>query len=104
LRSAASNCLPSSAITVHSVFATAVALRGASVIAASSPNTSPGFTAPTSFRPAISATSPLRSRYILLALASRRLPFSFSLKIVVPAATRSPLPTALKNASATRGS
>ena len=47
---------------VQSVFATAVALRGAWVIAAISPKISPFFTVPIGFLPASRLTSPSSSR------------------------------------------
>ena len=101
--SAAVNCLSSSAITRHGVFATAVALRGESLIAAISPKISPTLTAPSGLPLAASPTWPSSSRYILSRLSRMRLAFSFSAKNTVPAATASSLPTDSKNARAIAG-
>ncbi len=97
------NCFSSSEITSQAVCAWAVALRGDSLMAAISPNTSPGRTLPTGWPRASSATSPRSRRYILSRLSSRRLAFSFSAKNRVPAATVSALPADSKNARATAG-
>jgi hypothetical protein len=58
LRSPDWNSRSSSAITSQAPFATAVALRGDCVMAASSPKISPAFTVPIALRPASRLTSP----------------------------------------------
>ena len=102
-RNAARNCLSSSEITRQAVLATAVALRGDSVIAAISPKISPGLIGPIGLPLATSMTSPSSRRYILSRLRRMRLAFSFSMKNLAPAGTDSSLPADSKNARAIPG-
>src|SRR5258706_9510233 len=95
--SAALKLRSSSESTRQSLFATAVAARGESLIAAISPNTSPTLTAPISLPFAESATWPSMRKYILSRFNIMRLAFSFSAKNTVPAATVSSLPADSKN-------
>jgi hypothetical protein len=72
--SALRNCLESSAISLHGVFATAVALRGVRASAAISPKISPAFTERISCAAAVRLTRPLSRRYILSRPKSERRP------------------------------
>src|SRR5438552_1283936 len=65
-------------MTRHGIFATAVALRGISLIDAISPKISPFPILPMALFLAIRLTSPSRSRYILSRWSRSLLPFSFS--------------------------
>ena len=76
---------------MQAVFATALAVRGAPSIAASSPKISPALSVAMTFFFTISSTSPLISRYIL---SRNRRPFLPSAKMVSPAGMRSGLPPA----------
>ncbi len=87
-------------MTRQALCATALALRGESLIAAISPKISPTFTVPIGLPLAASPTWPSSSRYILSRLRRILLAFSFSAKNTVPAATASSLPADSKNARA----
>ena len=100
LRSAPLNWRSLRPMTCESFFATAVALRGASVMAAISPKISPAFTLPITFLPVSRLTSPSRSRY----MRSPRKPFFCSAKMTSPCGILSTLPPALKKSRATAGS
>src|SRR5260370_41294 len=91
-------------MTRHGVFATAVALRGISLIDAISPKISPLPILPMTLFFAVRVTSPSRSKYILSRRSSSRFPFSFSAKMVAPLATGSGLPSEPKNSFAIPGS
>ncbi len=90
-------------MTRQAVCATALALRGESLIAAISPKISPTFTTPIGLPLAASPTRPSSSRYILSRLSRMRLAFSFSEKNTLPAGTSSCLPVDSKNARAMAG-
>ncbi len=96
--SACWNCFSSRPMTVHWLFARAVAVRAACAITAISPKVSPGLTVPITLFCAIMSISPRISTYIFGLL--NKPPFSSSAKRVAPASKLSGLPAVLKNSMA----
>ena len=101
--SAAVNCLSSSEITRHGVCATAVALRGESLIAAISPKISPTFTAPSGLPLAESADLALEQQVHLVALEQDAARLLVLGEEHGAGATASSLPADSKNARAIAG-